>query len=70
MSILNSFKSKWSKWVDITVGSEVGTKYLLQARRHKNGRIQFKVRKSKLIFNADTPTLQQIEEIEYNEKTD
>ena len=56
------FKSKWGKWNDISVGSCCGIKYVLQARRSKDGKIQMRV--EKLMGAYDTvahPTLEQLE---------
>ena len=56
------FKSKWGKWSDISVGSCCGIKYVLQARRRENGKIQMRV--ERLMGAYDTvahPTLEQLE---------
>ena len=37
------FKTKWSKWKDLNNGMLSDQYYLLQARRHENGKIQFRV---------------------------
>ena len=39
------FKTKWGQWTDISTGEAYEVRYLLQARRHKDGRVQFRVEK-------------------------
>tara|TARA_R110002020_G_scaffold344086_1_gene558404 strand:+ start:1531 stop:1716 length:186 start_codon:yes stop_codon:yes gene_type:complete len=59
------FKSKWGKWTDISTGAVHETRYLLQARRHKDGRIQFRVEKSGTAWSCDKPTIEQLEKVNY-----
>ena len=59
------FKSKWGKWNDISSGAVHETRYLLQARRHKDGRIQFRVQKSDTAWSCDKPTIEQLEKVTY-----
>lgn len=42
---MDFFKSKWGKWTDISVGAVKEHRYLLQVRRHKNGKVQFRAEK-------------------------
>ena len=58
------FKNKWSKWTDVSVGSCCGIKYVLQVRRHRDGRI--KMRCEKLMGAYDTvahPSMEQLKEV-------
>ena len=55
------FKNKWGKWADISTGSLCGYKYVLQARRHKNGKIQMRVECVKAYDTVAHPTLEQLE---------
>ena len=41
------FKSKWGQWIDLSTAGYMGYKYLLQARRHKDGRIEYRVERSR-----------------------
>lgn len=59
------FKSKWSKWTDLTVSSYFETRYLLQGRRHKNGKVQFRVTKSDAIYVAEKLELKDLEKLTY-----
>lgn len=58
------FKSKWSKWTDISTGAALDNRYLLQARRHKNGEVQFRVEQVKNAYGCAIPTLEQLKEIQ------
>lgn len=62
------FKTKWGQWTDLSTGAIHGEKYLLQARRHKNGRVQFRVEKSKGAWNCEKPTIEQLKEVVYKPK--
>ena len=58
------FKSKWSKWIDISVGSCCGIKYVLQARRHKDGRVKMRIEKLMGAFDTVAhPTMEQLEKL-------
>lgn len=58
------FKKRWSKWTDISVGAVHEYRYLLQARRHRNGKVKFRVTKNnKCAWGCDAPTLEQLENI-------
>ena len=59
------FKSKWSQWIDLSTTGYMGYKYLLQARRHKDGRIQYRVEKSSDCFTCVIPTLEQLEKVTF-----
>jgi len=58
-------KSKWGKWTDISTGAVHGEIYLLQARRHKNGGVQFRVKKSKAAWNCEKPTISDLEKVKF-----
>ena len=60
---MNIFKSKWGKWADISTGAVHDIRYLLQARRHKDGRVEFRVEMSSTAWDCDKPTIEQLEKI-------
>ena len=37
------FKTKWSKWMDLSVGHINDSIYVVQVKRHLNGKIKFRV---------------------------
>lgn len=47
------FRSKWSKWEVLTMGTINAQYYLLQARKHENGKVQFRVEVSKDVYGTD-----------------
>lgn len=57
------FNSKWGKWTDLTVSNYFETRYLLQGRRHIDGRVQFRVEKSPSIFVAEKLELRDLESL-------
>lgn len=57
------FKTKWGKWIDLTVSSYFETRYLLQGRRHKDGRVQLRVVESTAIFCAEKLELKDLEKL-------
>ncbi|KQC02078.1 hypothetical protein [Pedobacter sp. Hv1] len=57
------FKSKWGKWTDLTIGNYCETRYLLQGRRHSNGKVEFRVVKSSAIFSAEKLQLSDLEKL-------
>ena len=59
------FKSKWGQWVDISTGSLCSYKYVLQARRHKNGRIQMRVEQKHAYDTVAHPTLEQLKSVNF-----
>ena len=59
------FKSKWGQWTDLSSTGYMGYKYLLQARRHEDGRIQYRVEKSGDGYGGTTPTLEQLEKVTF-----
>ena len=61
------FKSKWGQWIDISTGSLCSSKYVLQARRHKDGRIQMRVEIKKAYDTVAHPTIDQLKEISYRD---
>jgi len=56
------FTNKWGKWVDISTGSLREYKYVLQARRHKNGKIQMRVEQVVAYDTVAHPTIEQLRE--------
>lgn len=61
------FKSNWSKWQDISTGSLGSYKYILQARRHKNGKIKMRVEEIKAYDSVSHPTIEQLSLITFEE---
>lgn len=61
---MNIFKSKWGKWTDLSTGAIHEHRYLLQARRHENGRVQFRVERSPAAWTCNKPTLEQLSKVE------
>jgi len=59
------FKSKWGKWTDISTGSLCQYKYVLQARRHQNGKIQMRVAEAMAYDTVAHPTIQQLREVTF-----
>ena len=57
------FKSKWSKWEDLSIGQANFNHYLIQGRRQENGRVQFKVVKTGSVYGCETPTIEQLKKI-------
>jgi len=58
----NLLKSKWGKWTDLTIGKVHEHVYLLQYRRHKNGKVQFRVEISKSVWGGEIPTLDMLQD--------
>lgn len=50
---MNFFRSKWDKWETLTIGFINAQYFLLQARKHKNGKVQFRVEKSSEIYGSN-----------------
>jgi hypothetical protein len=59
------FKNKWGKWTDISTGSLCAYKYVLQARRHKNGKIQMRVEQVSAYDTVAHPTIEQLKEVNF-----
>jgi hypothetical protein len=57
------FKNKWGKWVDISTGSLCSYKYVLQARRHENGKIKMRVAQARAYDTVAHPTIGQLKEV-------
>ena len=57
------FKPRWSKWIDISVGSIQDYRYVLQGRRHRNGKFQFRVEHIANAYGCQSPTMEQLKEI-------
>jgi hypothetical protein len=62
--MINLFKPRWSRWEDISTGKMYGEIYLLQAKRHLNGKVKFRVEHVKGAWHCDVPTLERLKEIE------
>jgi len=62
---MNIFKSKWGKWTDISTGAMHETRFLLQARRHKKGKVQFRVEKSPDAWGCEMISMGQLEKVVY-----
>lgn len=62
---MNIFKSKWGQWTDLSTGAIHENRYILQARRHKDGRIKFRVEVSGTAWTTDKPTIEQLKEVVY-----
>jgi hypothetical protein len=59
------FTNKWGKWVDISTGSLCQYKYVLQARRHQNGKIQMRVEQVVAYDTVAHPTIEQLRELTF-----
>jgi hypothetical protein len=59
------FKSKWGQWTDISTGSLGSYKFILQSRRHKNGKIQMRVERAEAYDTVTHPTLEQLEKVTF-----
>jgi hypothetical protein len=46
----------------------MGYKYVLQARRHKNGKLQYRVEKSEDSYTCEIPTLEQLEKVTFKQQ--
>lgn len=51
------FKNKWSNWKDLSIGKIHEYVYLLQFRRHENGKVEFRTAKSEPAWGIDTPNI-------------
>ncbi len=58
-------KAKWGKWYDLSTGAVHEHKYLLQARRHKSGKIQFRVEKSPTAWACEKPSIEELQKVKY-----
>ncbi|MCC3214963.1 hypothetical protein LIV57_06735 [Chryseobacterium sp. X308] len=56
------FKNNWSNWETLSVGTIDSQMYLLQARKHKNGKVRFRVEVSAHAYGT------KMDEIEENLK--
>ena len=54
---------KWSKWVDVSTGEVGDMKYILQVRRHENGKTQMRVEHIANAFGCDKPTIEFLSKI-------
>ena len=59
----NIFKSKWGKWYDLGVGYASFKAFILQFRRHQNGKIQFRVVQSESYYGCELD-LKKLKELE------
>jgi hypothetical protein len=58
------FKNKWSKWQDLSLTYFPHNYYLIQFRRHENGKLEFRVETTKAFFGLDTKI--QLENLKQN----
>lgn len=65
---MNMFKTKWSNWEDISTGSLGSFKYVLQARRHKNGKIEMRISRCEAYDTVAHPSIEQLKEIQFKNK--
>ncbi|MFT5450564.1 MAG: hypothetical protein ACI9N9_000041 [Enterobacterales bacterium] len=56
-------KSKWSKWETISTGAVNEHRFVLQVRKHKNGRIKLKCRKSNDSWGCRAPSKEECDSI-------
>ena len=56
-------KYKWSNWFDINSGSMYNCYYVLQARRRKDGKLQFRVVESKNCYTGKLLELSELEKV-------
>jgi hypothetical protein len=56
-------KYKWSNWEDINTGAFSNVFYLLQARRRNDGKVEFRVEKSKSCYTMKQIDLSDLEKI-------
>ena len=59
------FKSKWGKWTDVSTGSLCSYKYVLQARRHKNGKLKMRVERVIAYDTVAHATIEQLKEVNF-----
>lgn len=60
------FKSKWGQWTDISTGGSLGSyRYILQARRHKNGKLQMRVCQVEAYSTVAHPTIEQLKQVTF-----
>ncbi len=64
------FKSKWSNWQDMSVSRINEHVFLLQARRHENGKVQFRVERSPDAWGCNPPTIEQLNKVQPSRITD
>lgn len=57
------FKTKWSEWIDLSVGHYDQEFYLLQGRRSSSGKVQFRVEASKKSWNTPAISLTDLAQI-------
>jgi len=58
----------WGQWTDLSTTGYMGYKYVLQARRHKNGQLQYRVEKSEDSYTCTNPTLEQLEKVIFKQQ--
>ena len=62
------FRKRWGKWTDISTGQYSHYNYILQVKRHINGKVKFRVAKSDCAWFCITPTLEQLSDIDEDTK--
>ena len=56
-------KYKWSNWQDINAGAFSNYFYVLQARRRNDGKVEFRVEKSKVCFSMKNIEISDLEKV-------
>ena len=62
---MSIFKIKWGKWNDLSTGAIHEHRYLLQARRHKDGKVQFRVEKSPTAWDCEKPSIEDLKNVKH-----
>lgn len=50
--IMNIFKNKWGNWTDISADTINNKAYVLQAKRHINGKVKFRIAKQNGVWRG------------------
>jgi len=62
------FKSNWGQWTDISTSGYMEYRCVLQARRHKNGKLQYRLEKINEVKTCQNPTLEQLEKVTFKQQ--
>ena len=62
------FSRNWGQWTDLSTTMYMGNKYVLQGRRHKNGKLQYRVEKIEDSYTCPNPTLEQLEKVTFKQQ--
>lgn len=60
---MNIFKSNWGPWIDLSVGYFSNQHFLLQAKRHKNGKVKYRVEVSKHAYHTTPLQLENLNKV-------